>query len=157
MTDESAYRQNVQTFADRGAFRQPKICDQVSGLGIAWRRSSATGGRHTAKTAPSYDVAMLELGPMRYRLVSILAFIVFLANSSISSVAKAACKDHEYQTECAEDPSCTWDSGTGKKPHLGCKRLGAGRRVSFIAKLTAASGTRKIASAQARLLTTRAR
>jgi hypothetical protein len=94
---------------------------------------------------------------MRYRLVSILAFIVFLANSSISSVAKAACKDHEYQTECAEDPSCTWDSGTGKKPHLGCKRLGAGRRVSFIAKLTAASGTRKIASAQARLLTTRAR
>ena len=41
--------------------------------------------------------------------------------------------------------------------HLGCKRLGAGRRVSFIAKLTAASGTGKIASAQARLLTTRAR
>jgi hypothetical protein len=37
---------------------------------------------------------------MRYRLVSILAFIVFLANSSISSVAKAACKDHEYHTEC---------------------------------------------------------
>jgi hypothetical protein len=34
---------------------------------------------------------------------------------------------------------------------------GAGRTVSFIAKLTAVSGTRKIASAQARLLTTRAR
>ena len=108
-----------------------------------------------------YDVAALELGPMRYRLVSILAFIVFLASSSICSVAEAAaCKDHEYQTERAEDPSCTWDSGTGKKPHPGCKSkkafVGWGCTVSFVAKRTAVSGTRRIASARARLLATRA-
>jgi hypothetical protein len=68
---------------------------------------------------------------MRYRLVSILAFIVFLANSSISSVAKAACKDHEYQTECAEDPSCTWDSGTGKKTPPRLQKIGCGSQSEF--------------------------
>jgi hypothetical protein len=72
---------------------------------------------------------------MRYRLVSILAFIVFLASSSISTVDAAACKDHEYQTECAEDPSCTWDSGTGRKPHPGCKSkktfVGCGSHSEF--------------------------
>jgi hypothetical protein len=103
-----------------------------------------------------YDVAALELGPMRYRLVSILAFIVFLASSSISTVDAAACKDHEYQTECAEDPSCTWDSGTGRKPHPGCKSkktfVGCGSHSEFYCQ--ANGWTRKIASAQARLLTT---
>ena len=73
---------------------------------------------------------------MRYRLASIFAFIVFLASSGISSIAQAAaCKDHEYASECAEDPSCTWDSGTGTKPHPGCKSkktfVGCGSHSEF--------------------------
>jgi hypothetical protein len=58
---------------------------------------------------------------MRYRLVSILAFVVFLASSSMSSIADISCKDHEYQTECADDPSCTWDNGSGKHAKPSCK------------------------------------
>jgi hypothetical protein len=70
---------------------------------------------------------------MRYSLFSIL--VVFLASSSISSVAEAGCKDLEYQSVCAEDPSCTWDNGTGKNPHPGCKQkktyTGCGSHAEF--------------------------
>jgi hypothetical protein len=52
---------------------------------------------------------------MRYFLVSILA--VFLASSSISSIAEASCKDHEYQTECQEDPLCTWGTAFSSSNH----------------------------------------
>jgi hypothetical protein len=53
------------------------------------------------------------------QFLSIIAFVVFLA--SLSSIAEAGCKDHEYESVCAEDSSCTWDNGTGKNPHASCK------------------------------------
>ena len=92
----------------------------------------ATERRHTAKGAPSYDVAALELDPMRYCLV---VFVVFLASSSISSNAEAACKDHVCESECAEDPSCTWGKGTSKGAQLHCSvkktYIGCGSHSEF--------------------------
>jgi hypothetical protein len=69
---------------------------------------------------------------MRYCLV---AFVVFLASSSISSNAEAACKDHVYESECAEDPSCTWGKGTSKGAQLHCSvkktYIGCGSHSEF--------------------------
>jgi len=70
-------------------------------------------------TGPTYDAAALKFGPMRYRLLSIPAFVVFVA--SMSSIAESSCKDHSYQTECGEDPSCTWATGSGKNARPHCK------------------------------------
>jgi hypothetical protein len=74
-----------------------------------------------SKGTPSYDVAALELDPMRYCLLSILAFVAFLASSSISSIAEAGCKEHEYESLCAEDPSCTWGAGSAKHARASCR------------------------------------
>ena len=66
---------------------------------------------------------------MRYCLLSIPAFVVFLVTSSL---AEAGCKDHEYESLCREDPSCYWSGGKGnsgpscreKKTYIGCSSHG---------------------------------
>jgi hypothetical protein len=62
------------------------------------------------------------LGPMRYFLLSILAFVVFVASSSLSIAA--SCKSYYYQTECEEDAACNWNIKRGacqsKTTYVGC-------------------------------------
>src|SRR5262245_60813293 len=74
-----------------------------------------------------------RLTPMR-QFLSITAFVVFLA-SSVSSIAEAGCKEHEYESECAEDPSCTWGKGTSKGAQLHCSvkktYIGCGSHSEF--------------------------
>jgi len=70
------------------------------------------------------------------QFLSITAFVVLLlASLSISSIAEAGCKQHEYQSECAEDPSCIWGTGTGKKSTPSCRQkktfIGCGSHSEF--------------------------
>jgi hypothetical protein len=55
------------------------------------------------------------------QFLSITTFVLFLAGSSIS-IAGTSCGDHYYETECRDDPSCTWDTGSGKNPKPKCKK-----------------------------------
>jgi hypothetical protein len=79
---------------------------------------------------------------MRYSLLSITGFVVFVASSSMSIAAGTSCKSHYYQTECQEDAACNWSpSEASAKPIR--SMLDVDRLVSFIASPTAVIGTRK--------------
>jgi hypothetical protein len=61
---------------------------------------------------------------MRYSLLSITGFVVFVASSSMSIAAGTSCKSHYYQTECQEDAACNWNTKRSQcqanKIYVGC-------------------------------------
>ena len=61
---------------------------------------------------------------MRYSLLSMTGFVVFVASSSMSIAAGTSCKSHYYQTECQEDAACNWNTKRSQcranKTYVGC-------------------------------------
>jgi hypothetical protein len=54
------------------------------------------------------------------QFLSITTFVLFIASSSTGFAD--SCGSHYYETECGDDPSCTWDRGSGKNPKPKCKQ-----------------------------------
>src|SRR5262249_43549456 len=61
---------------------------------------------------------------MRYSLLSMTGFVVFVASSSMSIAAGTSCKSHYYQTECQEGAACNWNTKRNQCPanktYVGC-------------------------------------
>jgi len=79
---------------------------------------------------------------MRYSLLSMTGFVVFVASSSMSIAAGTTGRSHYYQTECQEDAACNWKTKRSQcqanKTYVDVDRI-----ASCIASPTAVIGTRK--------------